>query len=98
MLSIWSTASVARSGRVPRLPHRRHCRALARRRVTAPAASEAFPNRKEKVMTHLIEGPQGRLSVTRRKGVGLPVLFLHGDSSRASQWDAVIDLLPEEIG
>ena len=40
--------------------------------------------------TTTIGGPQGTLAVYRAGEGGMPVLFLHGDASRASQWDAVM--------
>jgi pimeloyl-ACP methyl ester carboxylesterase len=49
---------------------------------------------KEMTMTmSTIAGPQGQLATYSVKvGDGLPILFLHGDSSRASQWDQVVGL------
>ena len=40
--------------------------------------------------TRLISGTQGQLSVTEQgRGTALPVLFLHADSGRATQWSDV---------
>lgn len=45
---------------------------------------QAAPNQ------HLIDGPQGTLSAqVAGTGAGLPIVFVHGDSSRAAQWDNV---------
>lgn len=43
------------------------------------------------------EGPQGKLAFSARPGTGLPIVFLHGDSCRASQWQHVIDRLPAGV-
>lgn len=44
-----------------------------------------------------IAAPQGRLAVYENgRGAGLPVLFLHADSGRAEQWDAVLERIATE--
>src|SRR5882757_4704423 len=46
--------------------------------------------------TSTIAGPQGRLATYDLKADdGLPILFAHGDCSRASQWNRVMELTAE---
>ena len=46
---------------------------------------------------HLIDGPQGTLAVqVGGTGAGLPILLVHGDSSRAAQWEGVQSLLASD--
>lgn len=44
-----------------------------------------------------VDGPQGSLAVELSEvGTGIPILFLHGDSCRGSQWYPVMDALGGE--
>jgi pimeloyl-ACP methyl ester carboxylesterase len=46
------------------------------------------------MMQRMIEGPQGKLGLLQtNQGTGIPLVFLHADPGRASQWIAVIGLL-----
>ncbi|WP_157895910.1 alpha/beta fold hydrolase [Mesorhizobium sp. ORS 3428] len=62
------------------------------RRAMLSAFAESSQATREKIMkTSTIDGPQGRLAIySIGAGRGLPILFLHGDCSRASQWQQVM--------
>lgn len=60
--------------------------------ILLPAIAAFSQETKEMTMTtSTIPGPQGLLATySLNAGNGLPILFLHGDCSRASQWDRVM--------
>jgi pimeloyl-ACP methyl ester carboxylesterase len=61
--------------------------------ILLPVAASSQETREITMTTSTIPGPQGQLAAHSLKtGNGLPILFLHGDCSRASQWDRVMRL------
>jgi pimeloyl-ACP methyl ester carboxylesterase len=68
---------------------------LAMLAVSASVIVPAQPQ--ETIMTkRTVKGPQGKLAAWQSGSGGLPVLFLHGDSCRASQWDVVMKAIAAE--
>ena len=43
-----------------------------------------------------VKGPQGKLAAWQSGTGGLPMLFLHGNSSRASQWHVVMKAIAKD--
>lgn len=70
--------------------------ALAMATVLTPAAATRLNAWETSMTKSTIDGPEGKLAANRMGDGGLPVLFLHGDSSRASQWDAVAAMVAED--
>lgn len=66
--------------------------------VTLLSGIAAFSQetREMAMMTSTVPGPQGQLATYRiNAGNGLPIMFLHGDCSRASHWNRVMQLSVE---
>jgi pimeloyl-ACP methyl ester carboxylesterase len=86
--------------RHPRIPRRIFLAALVIAAAHLPASSSADASYEQEAMMQRfdIAGPQGRLAASKSgAGVGLPVLFLHGDASRSSHWRLVIERLSGDM-